>query len=98
MQNLKIVIDEIEIKLSNLPIGCLFSREKNNKIYYYLQTRKNYKCKNIYLKYLNEDNIDTNKELEKLKCQIEERRKLQKILRILKKQLKLLQELNLIEY
>ncbi len=71
-------ISELEKQIAKLPIGYIIEKVINDKKYYYQQWKENGKSKS---RYISEAEANT------LKPQIEERKKLQKELKVLKKTL-----------
>ena len=71
-------ISELEEQIAKLPVGYIIEKVINDKKYYYQQWKENGKSKSHYI---SEEEANT------LKPQIEERKKLQKELKALKKTL-----------
>ena len=69
-------INELEEQIAKLPVGYIIEKVINDKKYYYQQWKENGKSKS---RYISEEEANT------LKPQIEERKKLQKELKALKR-------------
>ncbi len=87
LERLKALLRNYEQEISNLPKGSLIAKNIKGQIYYYLNYRKSGKGVFEYIGKLDKNDLD------KLKKKIEERRKLAKLNREVKKDIKKLEKM-----